>query len=133
MSTSRKGNPHMSNERYCIDCKHCIGEPTCFELGYGITQAYSCMSKKGKFGMFMYDEKACEFFEEKKNMEKETPTKVRTAPQVQIHRLLMTISKLKQRSIIINDPEIYELADSLEHEVKLLQMDDTVIEKWKRG
>lgn len=53
--------------KYCIDCKHCIGEPTCFNLGdgNGFTQAYSCFKKNGKRGMFDCLEKGCEFFEVK--------------------------------------------------------------------
>lgn len=56
---------HQNN--YCIDCKHCIGEPAILvseDTGLW-AMAYSCLGgNPKKKGMFTCKEKACEFFEE---------------------------------------------------------------------
>lgn len=56
---------HQNN--YCIDCKHCIGEPAFLvseDTGLW-AMAYSCLGgNPKKKGMFTCKEKACEFFEE---------------------------------------------------------------------
>lgn len=60
---------HQNN--YCIDCKHCIGEPTILvseDTGLW-AMAYSCLGgNPKKKGMFTCKEKACEFFEERDNI-----------------------------------------------------------------
>lgn len=63
-----KFNPHK--KKYCVDCKHCIGEPTTLvSEDEKWAQAYSCFGgNPKKKGMFTCKEKACEFFEERDNI-----------------------------------------------------------------
>ena len=57
-------------KKYCVDCKHCIGEPTILvSEDEKWALAYSCYGgNPKKKGMFTCREKACEFFEERDNI-----------------------------------------------------------------
>lgn len=52
------------------------------------------------------------------------------AAVVSLEDLLFYVVGLKRRALNNNDKSLFEIADKIEHELKLLMLKDTVFERW---
>lgn len=49
---------------------------------------------------------------------------------VSLNLLLLQVVSLKKKAISTNDKELYGIADSIEHDLKLLMDKNTIFERW---
>jgi len=49
---------------------------------------------------------------------------------VSLTHLLLQVVSLKKKAITTNDKELYDIADSIEHDLKLVMDKNTIFERW---
>ena len=64
-------------------------------------------------------------------MSDDTPiSEVQTCALVKLDDLLLYVIGLKRRALNNNDKDLFEIADSIEHKLKLLRDKNTIFERW---
>ena len=57
-------------------------------------------------------------------------SEVQTCGLVKLEDLLFYVVGLKRRALNNNDKDLFEIADSIEHKLKLLRDKNTIFERW---